>query len=177
MFSLEAGGLARQSHKQSMCFSKAKQLLLNAKTIRLERDQYSYTGLCSYKGKHSNLMKQTSYYILSGACGCACVIDPAATCCSVDPIKSPCKAIISILFSDHEDIRHVRTIDSRKYCDIQHIWYCENIAITPGLHLAPLELQRYRVTFGRTVMRTIQKVTRLKKINGTDKVLEQNWII
>lgn len=66
-------------------------------------------------------MKQTSYYILSGARGSACVIDRAATCCGVDPIKPPCNAIISVLYSDHEDIRHALMIDLRKYCDIQLI--------------------------------------------------------
>lgn len=86
-------------------------------------------------------MKQTSYYILSGAPGSACAIDPGATCCCADPIKPLCKAIIWILVSGHEDIRHVLLIiDCRKYCDIQRIQYCENIAGTPGLHLAALGL-------------------------------------
>lgn len=101
-------------------------------------------------------MKQTSYYILSGARGSACVIDRAATCCGVDPIKPPCNAIISVLYSDHEDIRHALMIDLRKYCDIQLIWYWENIASTPVLHLAGLCLHSAIATLRNVLFITNQ---------------------
>lgn len=105
----------------------------------LARDQYSYVGLCGYKRKHGNLMKQTSDYILAGVRVSACAIDPLATCCSADPIKAPCKGVISIFFSGREDVRHMLIIDSRKYCGIQCPQYCEKIS--QWLHLASLWLR------------------------------------
>lgn len=84
-------------------------------------------------------MKQTSYYILAGVRVSACAIDPLATCCGADPIKAPCKGVISIFFSGREDVRHVLIIDSRKYCDIQCPRYCEKVS--PWLHLASLRLR------------------------------------